>query len=324
MDIDLALASCSAEERKATYLACWVVAFCDGRLWRETEVVKQIAKELQLGRKDARRIEWAARRGKKSFVPPESEAGRRVMFHFTLKVAAADGRLDEQEVRFARQFGTCLGLSNRAIDAELQASMPKHDRPEVRRAHGSSEAGLPAAQGALALAEGMRAGAAQAAVGDRFREYVVPFVLTVIANLVPVCGALFWGWNAVTILLTYWIETIVVALFCVLKMRRCEQAMTSVQETVRGASLLYVLWIGFHGFVVLLFCYGLLEQAELTAEQMFFLVLGQLGSVLLAVLLIMAQQSYAYFVDFIRPETYKRTKPLTLLGGHYPGSSPCK
>jgi hypothetical protein len=46
----------------------------------------------------------------------------------------------------------------------------------------------------------------------------VAIVLLVAVNLIPLVGALFWGWNVYTLLILYWIENGIVGVFNVLKM----------------------------------------------------------------------------------------------------------
>jgi hypothetical protein len=46
----------------------------------------------------------------------------------------------------------------------------------------------------------------------------VAIALLLIVNLIPLVGALFWGWNVFTLLILYWLENGIVGVFNVLKM----------------------------------------------------------------------------------------------------------
>lgn len=46
----------------------------------------------------------------------------------------------------------------------------------------------------------------------------------VLANLVPLVGVLFFGWRAFDVALTFWLESLVIGVFTVLKIRRMEKA----------------------------------------------------------------------------------------------------
>jgi hypothetical protein len=46
----------------------------------------------------------------------------------------------------------------------------------------------------------------------------IPLVALVVANLIPLWGVVFWGWDAFNIVLLYWSENIVVGFYNILKM----------------------------------------------------------------------------------------------------------
>lgn len=48
--------------------------------------------------------------------------------------------------------------------------------------------------------------------------------VTVLANLVPLCGVLAWGWDLFSLILLYWLETAVIGLFAVARMARGQRA----------------------------------------------------------------------------------------------------
>ncbi len=52
------------------------------------------------------------------------------------------------------------------------------------------------------------------------RKYLtnIPLIALVVANLIPLWGVVFWGWDAFNIVLLYWSENIVVGFYNILKM----------------------------------------------------------------------------------------------------------
>lgn len=70
----------------------------------------------------------------------------------------------------------------------------------------------------------------------RVTSSVTAVVALVVANLVPLIGALWFGWNVWTILIIYWLENGIVGVFNVLKMRRAEGTETTGRAswTVNG------------------------------------------------------------------------------------------
>lgn len=69
----------------------------------------------------------------------------------------------------------------------------------------------------------------------------VAIALLVGVNLIPLVGAVFWGWNVYTLLILYWIENGIVGVFNVLKMALAQVPLdtrTGPQETVSPASRL--------------------------------------------------------------------------------------
>jgi len=57
----------------------------------------------------------------------------------------------------------------------------------------------------------------------------MPFKLTssaiflILANVVPIFGVLYWGWDATAILVLYWLESVIMGLLNVPKILACRQ-----------------------------------------------------------------------------------------------------
>lgn len=45
----------------------------------------------------------------------------------------------------------------------------------------------------------------------------LPLAILLISNLIPLAGVVFWGWNTFTLLMLYWLETLVIAFWTLLR-----------------------------------------------------------------------------------------------------------
>jgi Family of unknown function (DUF6498) len=80
---------------------------------------------------------------------------------------------------------------------------------------------------------GVRNSAPVRALRELLRETSPITLLGVIGvNLIPLVGVLFLGWDLLSLLVLYWIESGIIGLFNVLKIRRIEQAQRSGQSQV--------------------------------------------------------------------------------------------
>lgn len=61
-------------------------------------------------------------------------------------------------------------------------------------------------------------------MSNQARVPTATIVALVLANLVPLCGVLFFRWDAFTLLLVYWAENVVVGLVNVLRLAMCPNA----------------------------------------------------------------------------------------------------
>lgn len=69
----------------------------------------------------------------------------------------------------------------------------------------------------------------------------VAIALLIVVNLIPLAGALFWGWDVFTLLILYWLENGIVGVFNVLKMALAQGPLDTRSgdpETVTAASRL--------------------------------------------------------------------------------------
>ncbi|MDA1017765.1 MAG: ankyrin repeat domain-containing protein [Planctomycetota bacterium] len=136
-DVETLLAQCADSDCRAIFVACQFVAMADGRIWREARALDRIGDALGLSKKHQLRIAREVRKQPKRKCPaPRSNSGKRLMFHFAVEVAAADGRLDDRERKVVRRLGEYLGIATDAIETELEAtsSKPEREAPRQRKA----------------------------------------------------------------------------------------------------------------------------------------------------------------------------------------------
>jgi len=102
----------------------------------------------------------------------------------------------------------------------------------------------------------------------RITSSAVAAVLLIVVNLVPLAGAIWWGWDLMAILALYWVENGIVGAINVLKILRAEGAILGgmqmrlngrpISSLARGPIAAFFLihygafWVG-HGLFVLIF-----------------------------------------------------------------------
>jgi len=140
-ELEQLIEQCNAEEREQVLLAAYYVAFADGRFWRDKSLLERIARELGISEKTARRQMYLVQRlnywhQKRKLTAPEGQAARQLAYHYALAVAASDGKLTGPEREIAEMLGAHLGMVEKAVAAELDASVPTEE-PKRRRSRRS-------------------------------------------------------------------------------------------------------------------------------------------------------------------------------------------
>ena len=152
----------------------------------------------------------------------------------------------------------------------------------------------------------------------RASSWTMATVALVVANMVPLAGVLFFGWNVWTILIVYWLENGVVGVFNVLRMSRAAAPFLPgrVRVTFNGglaedatkAALIgfFILHYGIfwtvHGVFVLAFASGaFIISSEATAEA------TSAWTILVALVALFVSHGLAYRLDYIGRGEYLRT-----------------
>lgn len=153
----------------------------------------------------------------------------------------------------------------------------------------------------------------------RVSSSVVALVALVVANLIPLAGALWFGWNVWMILIVYWLENGVVGVVNVLKMLKAEGAPGPSSanwrmngrpvNTVTKAAIIpfFVMhygmfWVGHGIFVLLLPLFGSMGEAgDVDMTQGF-----DLGTLLFAIVALAISHGVSYWFNFLGNGEYRR------------------
>lgn len=122
------------------------------------------------------------------------------MFKALAAVALHDGIITTQEQQLIKRFASALSISDDEVDVALTpvSTEPSPSDPTALQATGLTQGGRkqPLFPGPLTL----------------------PGKALILANLIPLFGVLFLGWNAGALLLIYWLENIVIGFYTLIRM----------------------------------------------------------------------------------------------------------
>lgn len=162
----------------------------------------------------------------------------------------------------------------------------------------------------------------------------IPVISLLIANAIPVCGVLFFGWDAFFIVWLYWAENLVIGFYNILKI-----TLAAVPNPIAHLGKLFLIpffiihyggFTAIHGFFVLaLFHKGQGPPMEgkswpclLIFVQMLLNVIKYMYSVIpmqvkFAVLALFASHGVSFVQNYLLKGEYKTTKPDMLMSSPY-------
>jgi len=137
--------------------------------------------------------------------------------------------------------------------------------------------------------------------------------LLVAVNLIPLVGAVFWGWNVYTLLILYWIENGIVGVFNVLKMALAQgpvDTRAGAPEMVKTASRFtlipfFILHYGIFWLVHGVFVLTLPQMAGIAGSVDMARGVNPL-TILVAVVALSISHAVSYRLNFIGREEYRR------------------
>jgi hypothetical protein len=75
--------------------------------------------------------------------------------------------------------------------------------------------------------------------------------LAIVANAIPLAGVMFWGWDLVNVFVLYWLETIIIAVFSLLKMACVPTGIFARLKAVIGFAVVFTVLSGFYGMAII-------------------------------------------------------------------------
>jgi len=155
----------------------------------------------------------------------------------------------------------------------------------------------------------------------------------IVANLVPLWGILFVGWDAFAIILLYWAENLVVGFFTILKIICVKVPKPSEHIGKLFAIPFFVMhyggFIGIHGVFVLAFFRHEMNMENLNwpcflvFPQILFHVIGQMWSamppgMLVPLICLFGSHGISFVVNFLIKGEYAMIKPDAIMFQPYP------
>jgi hypothetical protein len=155
----------------------------------------------------------------------------------------------------------------------------------------------------------------------------------IVANLVPLWGIVFSGWDAFAILLLYWAENLAVGFYTVLKMA-CVKVPNPVEHLGKLFAIPFFIvhyggFIGIHGVFVLAFFRHEMDMANmnwpcfLVFPQILFRVIGQMWAVMppgmiIPLICLFASHGISFVVNYLIKGEYAVIKPDAVMFLPYP------
>lgn len=147
-------------------------------------------------------------------------------------------------------------------------------------------------------------------------------VFLIAANLLPLAGALFWGWKVFDIMFVYWLENVIIGIFHAAKM-----SLLLARKKLYAGFPIVIFFIFHYGMfcmghgVFLVVLFGLQLKTGQTAEwaQVHDLLSGLMSDplFLLAIAGLVGSHAFSFFDNFIRKKEIDRTNPALMLMGPY-------
>lgn len=167
----------------------------------------------------------------------------------------------------------------------------------------------------------------------RVTSSVGAVVALVVANLIPLAGALWLGWNVWTILIVYWLENGIVGVVNVLKMLKAEGVPSEGSATVlvngrpagsmvkAGLIPFFILhygmfWVGHGIFVLVMPVFGWIGQVS-GGPGPDMTVGFDIGTIVVAVVALAISHAASYRFNFVGKGEYRRVSPAAQMFAPY-------
>jgi hypothetical protein len=135
------------------------------------------------------------------------------------------------------------------------------------------------------------------------------------ANLVPLIGVWYWGWNVFALMLLYWLESAIIGFFTIWKMKTAQGNPTVMAAA--GTSALAATKLFFIPFFML--HYGLFMFVHLIFVLVFFFTPAvSVGQIAISFVSLFLSHFVSYQTNFINAGEYRTTSPEQLFMRPYP------
>jgi len=136
----------------------------------------------------------------------------------------------------------------------------------------------------------------------------------ILANSVPVFGVLFWGWDAVSILVLYWLESVIIGILNIPKILACRKT----EEGSFSMAFANLFLCGFYCIHYGMFTWGHgTFLAEIFGARPIMEDLLSGGSILWTAIIFFISHSISMFVNFFGKKEYLGREPNTQMFSVY-------
>jgi hypothetical protein len=139
----------------------------------------------------------------------------------------------------------------------------------------------------------------------------------VAANLVPVYGALFLGWETLPILLLFWVENVIIGLFNALKMLCAGQGHLLKFILVPFFCVHYGMFTFVHGVFVMGFFGGAFRQGSPFPDERAVMEVVQREHLGWAIVGLFLSHALSFVLNYLRGGEYRQANPAALMRQPY-------
>lgn len=133
-----------------------------------------------------------------------------------------------------------------------------------------------------------------------FKSTYTPLILLIIANLVPLFGVIFLGWNIFQILFLYWLETAIIGFFNIFKIIKVEGFLNI--SSITSFLIHYgVFMLGHLVFIVAFFTSEIFSDPTLPS-----ITILSVESILIPFAVLCISHGLSFFLNFIQKKEYKK------------------
>ncbi len=156
------------------------------------------------------------------------------------------------------------------------------------------------------------------------KDYSVIFLI--LANLIPIAGILFFGWSIFSVLIFYWLESLVIGAFNVVKMAIASKQAKGIKELekfekpfrlIRKLGKIFLILAFIFHYGIFMFVHLMFIFAITGVGFDFSSLYGMIKMVALPVLSLFLSHGVSFFVNFIGKKEYKKVSEKDVMLSPY-------